>query len=317
MPVWPRPGQTGPVSPQPPRADADVPGYVAALQLPGLADVHVHFLPERMLEKVWAWFDAHGWGGPGTWPIRYRLPEQERLATVRALGLAAVPALTYAHKPGMAGWLTEWCLDFAARVPDAVRCGTFYPEPEAPGYVTAALERGVRLWKVHLRVGDFHPADPLLDPVWGMVQEAGTPVVLHAGHDPHPGRHTGLAPVEELLRRYPRLVLVIAHMGMPDYTGFTDLAARYPGVHLDTTMVGTDFIEAHSPSPPDLPARLADLEQQVVLGSDFPNIPYSYAHQLEALHRWDLGEAWLRAVLWRNGARLLGLADPTCHTARP
>ena len=45
-----------------------------------------------------------------------------------------------------------------------------------------------------------------------------------------------------------------------------------------------------------------------VLGSDFPNIPYPYAHQLEALDRLELGDDWLRAVLWHNGARLMRLA---------
>jgi predicted TIM-barrel fold metal-dependent hydrolase len=49
----------------------------------------------------------------------------------------------------------------------------------------------------------------------------------------------------------------------------------------------------------------------VVLGSDFPNIPNPYAHQLEALHRLGLGVEWLRSVLWRNGARLLGLDETT------
>jgi predicted TIM-barrel fold metal-dependent hydrolase len=42
----------------------------------------------------------------------------------------------------------------------------------------------------------------------------------------------------------------------------------------------------------------------VLLCSDFPSIPYAYAHQLQALHRLGLGEDWLRAVLWHNGARL-------------
>jgi predicted TIM-barrel fold metal-dependent hydrolase len=46
----------------------------------------------------------------------------------------------------------------------------------------------------------------------------------------------------------------------------------------------------------------------VLLGSDFPSIPYAYAHQLAALHRLDLGEDWLRAVLWHNGARMFGVA---------
>ena len=40
-----------------PRADAEIPAFIAGLGLPGLADIHIHFLPERMLEKVWAVFD--------------------------------------------------------------------------------------------------------------------------------------------------------------------------------------------------------------------------------------------------------------------
>src|SRR5690606_25668437 len=178
-----------------PATDADVPTWVSDLGLPGLADIHVHFLPERMLQRVWGYFDAHGWSEGGDWPIHYRLSEAERLARVRALGLRAVPALTYAHKPGMAAWLNEWCEDFAQRVPDAVPSGTFFPEPEAAAYVPEALDRGVRLFKTHVTVGGFDPTDPLLDPAWSAVQDAGVPVVLHAGSGPHPGRHTGPEPV--------------------------------------------------------------------------------------------------------------------------
>jgi predicted TIM-barrel fold metal-dependent hydrolase len=50
-----------------------------------------------------------------------------------------------------------------------------------------------------------------------------------------------------------------------------------------------------------------DLQDRVLLGTDFPSIPYDYAHQLAALHRLDLGEDWLRAVLWGNGSRLFGV----------
>lgn len=293
-----------------PATDADVPTWVSDLGLPGLADIHVHFLPERMLQRVWGYFDAHGWSVGGDWPIHYRLSEAERLARVRALGLRAVPALTYAHKPGMAAWLNEWCEDFAQRVPDAVPSGTFFPEPEAAAYVPEALDRGVRLFKTHVTVGGFDPTDPLLDPAWSAVQDAGVPVVLHAGSGPHPGRHTGPEPVAALLRRFPRLVLVIAHLGMPEHHAFADLAEQYPGVHLDTTMAGTDYVESRAPMPADYLPRLSHLQDKVVLGADFPNIPYPYAHQLQALARWDLGEEWLRDVLWHNGARLMGLATP-------
>ena len=88
------------------------------------------------------------------------------------------------------------------------------------------------------------------------------------------------------------------------------LAERFERVHLDTTMFATDFTEQFAPfDRADLP-RLAALRDKVLLGTDFPSIPYPYAHQLAALHRLDLGEDWLRAVLWGNGARLFGLSEP-------
>ena len=68
-----------------------------------------------------------------------------------------------------------------------------------------------------------------------------------------------------------------------------------------------DFTEQRMPFAPALRPRLLALGERVVLGSDFPNTPYAYAHQLEALVRLDLGDAWLRGVLHDNGARLLGM----------
>ena len=96
---------------------------------------------------------------------------------------------------------------------------------------------------------------------------------------------------------------------MSEYHAFADLAEQYDGVHLDTTMAGTDFTERFAPIPADYLPRLAALRSKVVLGSDFPNIPYAYAHQIQALERWELGDDWMRAVLWKNGARLLAISE--------
>jgi predicted TIM-barrel fold metal-dependent hydrolase len=291
-----------------PRFDHEIPAYLERLGLPGLADIHVHFLPPRMLEKVWEYFDdaeaRYGW----PWPIEYRLGEEERLRLARSFGMAAIPALSYPHKPGMAQWLNDWSADLARRVPDVVHCATMYPEPEAGDYVARALAGGARLFKVHLQVGRFGPDDPQLEPGWALLEAAGVPVVVHAGSKPLAGEHTGPEGIRRLLGAHPDLTLVIAHLGMPEYWEFAELAERFPRVHLDTTMVGTDFTERFAPLPDGFPARLAELSDRVVLGSDFPNIPYPYAHQIEALARLGLGDAWMRQVLWENGARLLGLA---------
>jgi len=293
----------------PPTDDSDVPRYWRDLGLPGLVDTHVHFLPERVQAKVWKYFaDAEAHYG-AAWPITYAASEQDRLATLERLGVRAFPTLPYPHRPGMAAWLNDWSADFARGRPQVLQSATFYPEPEAPFYVAEALERGARIFKVHVQVGRFDPRDPLLDAVWARLEETGTPVVIHCGSGPLKGEHTGPRPVTGLLERHPWLQLVIAHLGMPEYRDFLDLAERYERVHLDTTMFATDFTERLMPFDPDCRPRLAALRDKVLLGSDFPSIPYAYAHQLQALHRLDLGEEWLRAVLWHNGARLFTIME--------
>jgi hypothetical protein len=112
-------------------------------------------------------------------------------------------------------------------------------------------------------------------------------------------------------------VLVVAHAGLPDYLEFAALADRWPLVHLDTTMVGTPFTEQMAPMPAGYRSRLVDLADRVVLGTDFPNIPYPYRTQLDALAGLDLGDAWLREVCWHNGIRLLELGpDGSVSAAR-
>jgi predicted TIM-barrel fold metal-dependent hydrolase len=209
----------------------------------------------------------------------------------------------------MAAWLNDWSAEFAQAHPQVLQSATFFPEPEAPAYVAEALDRGARVFKVHVQVGAFDPRSPLLDPVWARLEAEGTPVVIHCGSGPLRGEHTGPAPMSGLLERHPRLQLVIAHLGMPEYGAFLDLAERYERVHLDTTMFATDFTEQLMPFDPADRPRLVDLRDKILLGSDFPSIPYPYAHQLAALHRLDLGEEWLRAVLWENGARLFGVVS--------
>ncbi|MCW2608313.1 MAG: hypothetical protein JWO60_3006 [Frankiales bacterium] len=287
--------------------DDDVPALWQGLGLPGLVDLHVHFMPKNVLDKVWRYFDGVGSLNGVAWPIAYRTEEADRLARLRALGVRAFPSLVYPHKPGMAAWLNAWAADFAGQHDDVLHTATFYPEPEAAAYVEQALSAGAQVFKVHLQVGAYDPRDPSLEAVWGMLADAGVPVVTHCGSGPTPGPFTGPGPIAEVLARHPALTAVVAHMGMPEYGAFLDLAATHDDVHLDTTMAFTDFTEALMPFPPDLRPRLADLGHRVVLGSDFPNTPYPYAHQLEALQRLDLGEAWLRGVLHDNGARLLAL----------
>ncbi|MEV7428354.1 amidohydrolase family protein [Nocardioides sp. NPDC092400] len=301
-----RPGAEEPVD-----RSSDAPDVVAfweALGLPGLVDVHVHFLPPPIQRAVWAVFDSAGPKIGRDWPIRYRSAVEDRVDLLRAMGVRRFSALPYAHKPGVAAYLNTWAAAFAERVPESLRSATFYPEEGAAAYVAEAVEAGVEVFKLHLQVGEFHLDDPLLAPVWGVLEDAGTPVVVHAGSGPVPNEFTGPESTRRVLARHPRLALVVAHLGAPEFEEFLELAETHERVHLDTTMVFTDFFPATYPS--GLVPRLRDLQPKVLLGSDFPTIPYPYRHQLDGLAALDLGEDWLRDVCWHNGVRLFGAGRP-------
>ena len=154
----------------------------------------------------------------------------------------------------------------------------------------------------------YDPADALLDPVWGLLAEAGMPVVIHCGSGPAPGKHTGPEPIGAAAG--PASAAAAGHRAHGD-AGVRGLpgprasgTGRAPG-HDDGVH---GLLRAGRAVPAGRSAgRLAELGDRVLFGSDFPNIPYGYAHALEALTRLELGEEWLRGVCHGNAARLFGV----------
>jgi uncharacterized protein len=290
-----------------PAEDGEVAAFVRGLGLPGLVDIHVHVLPHRLQEAVWAYFD--GLDDP-PWPVTYRDDEITRLATLRDLGVVAHTALAYAHKPGVAAWCNEHTLAVADAHHQVVPTFTFHPEDGVEGYVDAAISRGGRVAKVHLQVGRFHPTDPRLTPVWARLAAERIPAIVHASavYGVDGGEEfCGPDAIRALLDRHPDLLVVVAHLGVPDLEGFLRLAEEAPTLRLDTAMVLTD--------PPylatDLPAtalpRLAALHDRLLFGSDFPTIPHQYAAQVRGLAALELDAPALRRVLHHNAAELLAL----------
>ena len=291
---------------RPPRDDGGAPHLPAlrALGLDGYIDAHTHWFPDNVNAKIWAYFDRH------YWPVTYREPAQRRLDWLRRNGARRFTTLSYAHRPGMAEWLNGWTMEFCGRVPEAIPCATFYPEPAAEAYVRRAIEQdGVRGFKIHTRVGAFDPSGAALQGVFEQCASARLPVVLHVGDAPDAGPFTVPEVVDRLLARHPALRLVIAHMGARQFRHYLSLAERHPGVALDTTMVFVGF-GACDPFPARLLPRLEALSDRILFGSDFPTIPYPLSHAVLSLLDLPLSGAAKRRMLWDNAARWFGISAP-------
>ena len=152
--------------------------------------------------------------------------------------------------------------------------------------------------------------------------------VVHCGNGPRRARTPGPARSEAVLRRHPGLVLVVAHAGLPDYLRVPragrPVAAGAPGHH--------DGVHPRSPrQPAPLPAGCRPgwptSATGCVLGTDFPNIPYPYRTQLDALAGLDLGDDWLRGCWAQRDAAARaragrehprpGVACRTCEVCPP
>jgi predicted TIM-barrel fold metal-dependent hydrolase len=107
--------------------------------------------------------------------------------------------------------------------------------------------------------------------------------------------------------RAPRLVAVIAHLGMNQTERFLELLDRYPSLCLEASF--TRF-PGYPGAPEFDPDVLAPYAGRVLFGSDFPNIPFTYADQVAAW--WEV--PWVRAnadaFFRENARRLLPEATP-------
>jgi hypothetical protein len=255
---------------------ATSPAFVRGLGCRDLIDVHVHLLPHRLQEAVWAYFDRLD---DPPWPVTYRDDEATRLATLRDLGVVAHTALAYAHKPGVAAWCNEHTLAAAETHPQVVPTFTFHPEDGVETYVDAAIARGGRIAKVHLQVGRFHTTDPRLTPVWARLEADRHPRrrprqrrlrrgrrrrVLRPGRDPsrcssapRPARR-GRPPRAARPRRLPR-----------PGRGGTDLAARHgDGAHRPALRGDASFTAGV-----DVPERLAGAPRPAAVRLGLPDHP--------------------------------------------
>ncbi len=268
-----------------------------------VVDAHVHLFPEGMFEAIWRWFDAHAW------PIRYRLHSEQVIAFMRERGVSRFCALHYSHKPGLAALLNRYVAELAAAHRDVIiPLGTVMPgEPDSEAVVREALgPLGLRGIKLHCHVQRMGADDPRIDPVYAQCQDAGVPVVIHAGREPSSPAYgvdtralCGVQQVERVLQKYPRLKLVVPHLGADEFDGYLDLLVRYEHLWLDTTMAIADFLPCELPK-----ALFPGSASRLLYGTDFPNLPYAWDRELRRLLDAVPGEAERAAVLSGNALRL-------------
>jgi predicted TIM-barrel fold metal-dependent hydrolase len=264
-------------------------------------DLHTHFHPPRLFSAIRQWFARET-----DWRIPHGDDEAGFAARLAAEGVVRYAVCSYAHRAGMARDLNDWLAAFAARHDGAVALGTVHPDD--PGHLEEARraldDLGMAGLKVHCEVQRLSPDDPRMQPVYALLRERGKFVLMHCGTAPFGGNAytTSVEGVSRLLAALPGLSVVVAHMGQYETEAFMALLDDHRNLYLDTTMA----FAATSPFRRDVPRHLVVAHaDRIVYGTDWPNIPYAYGGDRDALLALGLPDGAYRAIFHDNAARLL------------
>ena len=256
--------------------DADVRASGGALGLPGLFDVHVHFLPPNVQRKVWAQFDQAGPLIGRPWPIRYRGAD-ERAGRARCARSAYAASRRCPTPTGRGSRRTSTTgrAGFADRGPGVPVVGDVLPRAGGGGVRRGAARRRRRGVQGARAGGGVRPRRPAARR--GLGRCSRTPA-RRSSCTPAPGRSAtpspGPARSAGCCERHPRLTAVVAHMGAPEYAEFLDarraLRAGAPRHHDGVHRL---LRGRRRRSRATLLPRLRDLQRQVLLGTRLPEHP--------------------------------------------
>jgi predicted TIM-barrel fold metal-dependent hydrolase len=277
-----------------------------------MIDIHVHLHPPRLFAAIRRWFAERS-----PWVLDHPTEPAMVAAALRAAGVERFVFCSYAHKPGMARELNAW---LAATSRDLGGYGlplatVHLDDPDPLGDLRAAFDDGCIGLKVHEDVQQLALDDPRFVPILAHIAEREGFVLVHVGPVPwNDDTNDGPSRIASVLRRHPRLRVVVAHFGVPDSARYVALMPELPNLFLDTTMA----FAAGSPMFAGADRALVEAgARSIVYGTDYPNMPYAYEGDRRGLEALALDAPTQRAILGENARRLTpALAEPTRPSAR-
>lgn len=207
-----------------------------------MIDAHVHIFPRyrsrkavRWIKKYIPWLD-----------VEDSVDETMIVNRLERCGISSFINYIYPLHSEESEPLNEFNHRLSKRVRNAACFGSVHPDNEnREGIVKRAiLDLGLVGLKFHPFVQRFDILDRRMDSVYRTMEILERPVVFHTGFQRFYGAELGVDEMETLLKRHPRLVVVICHMFYPRIADAFRLLKDYPNVYLDGTNVFSDYRES-------------------------------------------------------------------------
>lgn len=185
---------------------------------------------------------------------------------------------------------------------------TVLPGEDCARHVRDMIENhGAHGVKLHGAAGGFDMSDERLWPMYAVCQELGAPIIGHSGPDRD---GAGLAEPQafgRMLKAFPRLHVVLAHMGGATWAQALEIAETYPNAFFDCCEIIEWTDGSNAPSEEQLVQLVKDIgPERVMMGSDFPW--YDLDHTVERVMELPtLSSEEKEGILGANAVRILNL----------
>lgn len=287
-----------------------------------IIDAHVHMFPNKLFDAIWDYFEKNYWG------IYSRMYTDQQIPFLRKHHVVYCvlyhTSLLYAHKPNISRELNNWVSELAKKFNQVIPFGTIHPKDQ---YFKEEIDRALspeglnlRGLKFQLMVTDFDPDIPELDYMYEKLVEYNKIIVMHIGTGPTAeycrnknlgfSPHVGIKKLIPVLERYPELKIQVPHLGAAEYDEFFNMALDYSSIYFDTAMVLVNH--RIFPNGLDRESMIDDiikLQDRIMFGSDFPNIPYNYDFAIAQTLDLPLNRNIKDKIMYKNAAKFYGLKD--------
>ncbi len=284
-----------------------------------IIDAHVHIMPRDRIAGLMRWirkaFPAH--------PVDPAIDEAGIVSALSERDIRFFYNYVYPLKPEETDGLNVFNEELARRLPQAAPFGSLHldtPDKRAVTRRCVEAHRFVGL-KFHPFVQRFSPADERMFVVYELMEEYGKPVVLHTGFEEFYRMKMPPADIERILRRFPRLVLVLSHCLFPHFRQLRGLMEEYAGVWLDATNVfgavkylglienpakGRDWTQTGEL----FRGLVTDFPERTLFGSDHPVGMGDLEEIYSDFTAFGFSGELSRAILWENPLAFIGRFAP-------
>lgn len=263
-----------------------------------ITDFHTHAFPDALAERamrtllaetkdVTAWHDG-------------RL--SSLVASMDRAGIHRSVVCSIATKPDQFGKILAWSGEI--RSERIIPFPSIHPlDPEAVARVRAIADAGFAGIKLHPYYQDFNLDDPVMDPIYRVLDDCGLILVCHTGFDVAFPRIRKCDPsrIAAVAERHPKLRFVATHLGA--WEDWDEVEARLIGRPIPMEISYSLHILGRRRSRDLLSRHPAEC---ILFGTDSPWRDQS--ESLRLLKDLDMGQEWETAVLSGNAESLLGPA---------